>query len=324
MSRFNRLWVLLVPVVFVLAGLGMNSPAHADEVWNPPAPVPSDPCGIKQDRFYVPTDGQTDYYYGGQIVGQGTWQSTGGSAAVNVVARTWSSPDKTFAMAFGTAPDSTCVEAADTVTTTVGACNTSNSGTDVTFVYANTDDATNWAHTRPTLKFLLIDGRQTSLVLTEGQVADGGQVTLVGGDDYDTGLWLPPGTYEMYLATNETPMRKLSNRLFIPGCNGYPYPQNDPMGGPFPTAPTVVNRPTAAISACNVRTNRVRVLLDGRKATRTTKFRLAIDPKRGKTVVRTYYVAAKQYKSIVLRKQRTGTLIKVSFADKVVKRRLRC
>lgn len=329
MSRFNRLWVLLVPMVLLFAGLGVT-PAHATD-WNPPAPVPSDVCGTQQDRFYVPTDDQTDYYYNGQVVGQGTWQPTGGTSAVNVVARTWSDPDKTFAMSFSAESNSTCVEAADTVTTEIVACNTTNKGTRVKFTYTNTDDPTNWFHTRPEIWVDRWDGKQSAYVVpTYGQVADGASVSITGGDHYEAAtaadeFYLSPGTYKLQLGTAEYARRLLSNRLFVPACGGLNPPAGDPMGGPIVTPPPpVVSRPTAVINACNVRTNRVRVLLDARKATKTVKYRLVIDPRRGSTVKRTYYVAAKQYKTIVLRKQRTGTLITVSFADKVVQRRLRC
>ncbi len=321
MSRSIRAWALLA-LTSLLAGLGVT-PASATD-WNPPPPTPSDVCGTKQDRFYVPIDDQTDYHYRGQIVGQGRWHPTDGTANANVVAKTWSDPDKTFTMTFGVEANSTCVEAVDTVATEVVTCNTQNNGTRVTFTYTNGDDATDWWRTRPAILVNRWDSKQSAYVVpTYGRVHDGQQASITGGDTAEGGsgpadFFLAPGTYSLKLSTNESSAHFLPNRLFVPACGDYVPPPGDPMGGPIPG----LSNAKAAIKRC--RDHRVKVVLDSTQTTEATRYRVIIDPRRGSTKTRAYTVDAEEYKTVILTRQKSGTVVKVRFVGKVVKRKLAC
>ncbi len=327
MSRFKKLWVLIAPTVVMLA-LGTASPVQAESPPQPPAPTPSDVCGVSQDKFFAPngTSG-TDVGWkdaNGKLYSAGQWSSTGAASSVVLTAMVWGDTgyaEYTYpAMTFGTESDSSCVEALDTVTTRIVQCNTSNNGTRVEFVYTNTDDPTNRAHTYPNLQVERWDHGQSAYVWwTAGQVPDGGQLSVTGGDTaMGDGFFLAPGTYSMTLRTNETGSRVLPNRLFVPACGDYDVPPGDPLGGPIPG----VSRPKATIGKC--RAHRVRVVLDARQATSLTRYRLVINPRYGRTKARVYSVSAKTAKVIRLKHQKTGTVIKVRFAGKVVKRKLRC
>ncbi|WP_168929454.1 M66 family metalloprotease [Nocardioides sp. GY 10113] len=82
------------------------------------------------------------------------------------------------------------------------------------------------------------------------------------------------------------------------------------------------SRPKARISKC--RAHKVRVVLDGRKATKMTRYKVVVDPIRGKTKHRVHKLKAGKAKRLVLRKQRSGTRVQVRFNGKIVKRRLQC
>lgn len=330
MSRFKKLWVLIAPMAVMLV-LGTASPVQASPPPQPPAPTPSDVCGVSQDKFFAP-NGATGTDVGwkdgnGTLYSAGQWSPTGAASSVVLTAMVWGDTgyaEYTYpAMTFGTESDSSCVEALDTVTTRVVQCNTGTNGTLVEFVYTNTDDATNRAHTYPNLQVVRWDNNQHAYVVwTTGQVADGGQLSVTGGDTADsdpTHFFLAPGTYSLTLRTNETGSRVLPNRLFVPACGSYTPPPGDPMGGPIPTTKS---RPKATISKC--RAHRVRVVLDARQATSLTRYRLIIDPRHGRTKARVYGVSARTYKVLKLKHQKSGTVIKVKFAGKVVKRKLRC
>lgn len=330
MSRIKMLWVLALTVFLFVLGTAL--PAQADGA--PPAPTPSDVCGVSQDQFYTP-NGQSsldDVSWSdslGNRYSAGYWHSTNGAASVTLTATVNGSSQYTYpAMTFGTEPDSSCVEALDTVTTRVVSCNSSNSGTVVEFVYTNTDDPTNRAHTRPALWVERWDqGQSAYMVWTEGQVTDGASLSVTGGDA-GTGdstpnhFFLAPGTYSLTLTTNETGSRVLPNRLFVPACGTYKVPAGDPMGGSTTPTPSRVSQPRATISRC--RAHVVRVTLDARLATSTTRYRLSVNPLRGRTIVRYYNVSAATMRLIKLRYQRSGTVVKVTFNGLVVKRRLRC
>jgi hypothetical protein len=314
-TRCSPLWVLLVLTALIL-GLGVT-PAHAEDQ-SPIPPQSYDVCGTKQDRYYIPADDYNSYYVNGVSLGQETWYSTNGAAGVTVVAKHWSGTQVPFALTFANGSNSTCVEALDTVTTQIVGCNSANDGTRVKFTYTNTNDSSNWWHTD---SYVYVDrwdhGQNATIAFTEGRVADGAQVSVTGGDAaFGAGFYLLPGTYTMKLTTNETGDRVLPNRLYVPPCGTERPPAGDPLGGPIPPP----NRPKATISACKARV--VRVYLNAKAATRSTRYRIAIDPRVGKTKVRGYTVAAKYAKKVVLRKQKRGTLIKVTFNGKVVKRRL--
>jgi hypothetical protein len=333
MSRFKKLWVLIVPMAVMLA-VGTASPVQAAAPPQPPAPTPSDVCGVSQDKFFAPNGAPgTDVGWkdsNGTLYSANQWSSTAGAASIVLTAMVWGDTgyaEYTYpAMTFGTESDSSCVEAPDTVTTRVVACNTSNNGTSVEFVYTNTDDATNRTHTNPYLKVVRWDYGQSAVVSwTTGQVADGNSLSVTGGDFGPMGdsqpnhFFLAPGTYNLTLTTNETGSRLLPNRLFVPACGTYKVPAGDPLGGPTPTR---TSQPRATISRC--RAHVVRVTLDARLATSLTRYRLSVNPRRGNTVVRYYNVSATTLKLLKLRRQKTGTVVKVAFNGTVVKRKLRC
>jgi len=225
------------------------------------------------------------------------------------------------ALTFSTEADSTCVEAADTVTTRIVGCNTTNSGTRVEFVYNQTDDASNRGHTRP---YLLVDrwdyGQSAFILWTEGEVADGASLSITGGDTAIGGttgsdFFLAPGTYTLTLGTSETGKKLQPNRLFVPACGKYKPPKGDPMGGPIP--------PTVTIDSC--RGNAVKVRADGRMASLATRLRLVANPGRGKTVRLRGAVDAGRKKTFVLRGLHAGTvLVKVRFSGTSIKRKVTC
>lgn len=323
MSRLTkRLWVLFAPMVLILSGLGVT-PANAT-TWPPPAPTPFDACGTKQDRFLVPTDDQTDYYYNDELLGQGTWKLVTGSSSVTVVAKNWEHPDYTFpAMTFGTQANSTCTELLDTVTFTDITCNATTKGTRATIVLTNTDDSTDWYHTNPVIKLKRWDGGQSATVWPAfGQVLDGQSTTPVTGGDTPEGggmntFFLAPGTYSITVTTDENGDQPLTNkRLYIPSCGGVPLPPGDPRGGEI-VAPPKPSLAKATVYSCNKRTNRDRVFLDNRKATRSTRFRVVFDPAKGSTQVTTKWVAAGKSVMLNSRKFKNGKIVgKVKYVAK--------
>lgn len=268
---------------FCLAGATSASAV----AWPPAAPVVDDQCGASQDGFTLPPDDGQDISWrdtAGNYYVSGRRNSTLGAGSVTLIAKRWDvsgpSSEHTFApMTFGVEPDSTCAEAPDTVTTSVGACNTSqgNSGTRVTFTYTNTDDATNWAHTRPAIWVNRWDHGQSAYVVpTQGRVEDGQQASITGGDatQYNGNLsdfFIAPGTYTMKLSTKEYGERLLPNTFFVPACGDHIVPPGDPSGlGGARASATLVKAKCAT----------VKIRLDNRAVLWSSRFHVSV---RGKT-----------------------------------------
>ncbi len=330
MSRFKRLWVLLVPMVMI-AGLGAIAPAQATSTWSPPPPTPSDACGTRQDRFYIPTGaGLEDTGWSdsaGNFYSAGTWYPSNGANGVTIIATDYSSSsnsERSFPMAFDTRSDSSCVEATDTVTYEVLACNAQTNGTKVRFTYINTDDSTDWWVTFPRIGLERWDGGNSfGLVPSYGRVLDGTQLSVEGGDkteQYATNV-IAPGTYSISITTDERGTQVLSNRLFVPNCGTYKVPAGDPMGGPItPPVPPKVSKPKVSIGKCYKR--KVSVQLDSRQATKTHSYRVIVDPRKGKTKTYYYSVSTGKTRKVVLKKQKKGTWIKVTVNNTTTKRKL--
>ncbi len=331
MSRFKlAVGAVALAVLTGLLGLTNPSTAHADEAWSPSPPVVQDRCGTGQDKYYLyEEDDVISLNDKEEYLPQGVWLSTNGAASVVVVARSYSGQEVSFLITFGTELDSSCVEKADTVSTRLVQCSTRNSGTDVEFIYTNTDDLSDRSRTDPNLLVWRWDGDRSAYIqFRYGQVADGESVTVTGGGDSSAEnvaveLYLLPGTYGLTLETKQGGRTVLRNRLFVPACNGVRPPEGDPMGGPIPGTPGAKkNRPKASIGKC--RAHKVPSFLNSRKATKLTRYKVVVNPKKGKTKRITYKVAAGSSKRVVLRKQKTGTLVKIVFAGKTVTRKLRC
>lgn len=329
MSLFKKLWVLLVPMALLLAATTV--PAQADPPTQPPPPVAYDVCGTTKDTFYTPDDLDPSTDLGwkdstGKLYSPDKMNSTGGASSVTMTAMIWGSGgymEYTYpALTFGVEPDSSCIEAADTVTTQVVQCNAGNGGTRVQFTYTNTDDTSDRSHTHPVIQVERWDHGQTDYVVpTSGAVADGAYVSITGGDTWESStvpdeFYLPPGTYSLLLTTKEVPEHLLPNRLFIPACGEQRLPPGDPKGGPIPVPPT------ATIGRC--RHHVVTVRLDARKASRAARFTIVINPRRGANIVKRYKVPAGSLKRVRLRHQKSGSYIFVSFDRTTIMRKLRC
>lgn len=293
--------VILAALVGMITFLGgLVSPASADATtWNPPAPVISDPCGTSQNAFKTVYTDDTLYSWNGTYLGSETWYPTGTATTVTVVAKYIyvadpAPPDVTFTLTFGVEPDSTCVEAADTVTTRIVACNAATKGTAVEFVFNNVDDATDRPRNYPILTANRWDGGQSaSFAFTQGAVADGQTASIVGGDAgdnaADTEFYLSPGTYTMWLSSKEYGRRNLPNTFFVPACAGVNPPKGDPIGG---IVPPTTGSALPKGSLVQVSSSKVKVKAINKAVTRTTKFKVVIDPKKGKTVTKSFDVAA--------------------------------
>ena len=302
MSRTKTSWVVatITALVSPLLVLGGASPASADaSSWNPPAPVVSDPCGTSQNAFKTLYTDDTLYSWNGTYLGSETWYPTGTAPTVTVVAKyiyaaNPQPPDVTFTLTFGVEPDSACVEAADTVSTRIVSCNQNTNGTRVEFVYTNVDDATDRTHNYPILLADRWDGGQSaSFAFTQGAVPDGQTATIEGGDAGEnaayTEFFLAPGTYYMWLSTKEYGRRKLPNTFFVPACGDYKPPKGDPQGGTVPTTPTTDSAlPKGKL--VQVSATKMKVKAINRGVPRATTFKVIIDPRKGKTVTKTFKV----------------------------------
>lgn len=150
MSRFKQ-FVGAVALTVMTGMLVAMSPsvAQADGEWNPSPPVVQDKCGKKYDMYMLLEERNTYHVDSrGEYLPQGSWLPTGGVSSVTVYARNFVDPDIPFTLTFGTEPDSSCVEAVDTVTTRIVECVPKKylDGTRVQFTYTNTDDATDRTH----------------------------------------------------------------------------------------------------------------------------------------------------------------------------------
>ena len=330
MSRFKRLWVLLVPTAMMLV-LGTLSPVQAAPPSQPPPPVADDACGVSKDRFFAvagqPLEDINWRDSLGNSYAPGAWNSTrDGAASVTLIATVSTidgTAEYTYApMIFSAESDASCVDAPDTVTTKVLECNRATSGTKVSFTYTNVAE-NGRSRTDPTL---LVDrwdsGQSAAFTFRFGEVIDGESVTVVGGDTLTEGFFLSPGTYNMRLITKETGTRRLPNRLFVPGpCGKYSVPPGDPIGG---SNPPVKSKPRAFIGKC-FGGHKVRITFDSRKATKLTRYQPLVDPRKGKQrKLKPRRVAAGDKKVVVLRHQKRGNLIKVRYDGKISKRVIRC
>lgn len=290
MSRFKRLWVLLVPTAIMLA-LGSTTPVHAAPPTQPAAPIPDDACGTSDDKFFVSAGQPLEDINWRDSLGNsyapGVWNATKGGAASVTLTATVSTVDGTAeytypAMTFSTEPDSSCVDVLDTVTAKVLGCNSNTNGTKVAFTYTNVAE-NGRPHTDPQLIASRWDAGQTAVVVfRSGEVADGESVTVTGGDDPTGGsFFLAPGTYNMRLYTKETGVRKLPNTFFVSACGKYPVPPGDPSG----QGKSVM--PKGWLKQVNPKAI-MKMRAINRKVTHATFFRLKIDPRHGKTTVKSF------------------------------------
>lgn len=302
MSSFMPWVARALTIVFITTMstvlVGISAASAAD--W-PQPPLVLDRCGTSQDQVYVhqnpPNTGFTMYDTTGRGYTDGMYHSTNGVASITFVVTdygTTGAPQYTYpTVSFGTEADSTCVEAADTVTFSDSVCNPSTNGTAVTFTYINVDDSTDRSHTTPYVDVVRWDGGQSARVIfTVGPVADGQQLTRRGGDDpsgYQGNFFLAPGTYNLTLTTEEKGEVKLPNRLFVPACGEYKVPQGDPHGGATtpPSAPATL--PKGVLK--QVTKTKMRVTAINKGVLRPTTFKVVVNPKVGMTTTKTLKVA---------------------------------
>ena len=311
MSRFKKaVGALALMVVTGLLGLYAPAPAYATD-W--PQPIASDACGTTKDQFYTPApDNGEDLSWkdsNGTSYSAGTWNSTGGAASITLTVKRYTLSgveQHTYApLTFGIEPDANCVEAADTVTTRIVACNPSNNGTRVTFTYTNTDDATDRYHTGVQVNAEFWDdnyaNRDASILLEAGNVADGQSVSVTGGDadrisqynGYNGQFRLYPGTYRLPLYGQGIRPYYLPNTLFIPACGTSQLVPGDPHGNIGGGHATVQPQPTGKIIA-KQRGKRQKVVMYRAKGAGKSVFKVVVNPKKGKTTTKRYTVTRQQ------------------------------
>lgn len=241
---------LLLAVTMTITG-SATLPAHAagsatpsaQAAWNPPPPIPDDKCGTKWDRVWIPRDDYSGYLIDGNVIGQETWYYTKGATTVTVVIKNNFDPDKTFTFSFGTEPDSTCVEAPNTVQLAATGCDPETGRTRGVVALNNTLDNTTW----PLPSGAVVDLRRWDdqsrwLVNYPSEIPDGGSASVASISDSDVGAGvngfshMMPGTYEVSLETEDSPRTKLPQTVFVPDlCGRLGIPPGDPsgLGGPI-------------------------------------------------------------------------------------------
>lgn len=276
--------------------------------WPPPAPVTNDACGIKQDRFFLTGDevGEDFGWVRGTEIPSGPsdawlpsgWVSSDGASAVTVTAVNFRDMSKgpTYQLSFDASPDAGCVEALDTLTAVVGACNRSTGGTLVDFTWANTDDGSDWAHKAPQVFLTRRDGLGTNFELDKTgklEVPDGGSIRIVDGDQLSgdhTRPFVIPGTHRVDLYYRDGKRVTLRNRISVPACGDHFLPWGDAM----------VGKPYARVGDC--RNGRVRATFDSRGAVAPVRYRLGYF-KGKRWQLRSFMVAPGAVKSVWIRNQ---------------------
>lgn len=354
MSLWNRLRsaplvVIVVPMLLVMSGIAPAS-ASTDTMPASPAcvitlvsgdpslaPAPScfDPSGSDEDEFTVPN--YTDANGNRVSYDKGDWNtlsydrvySSGGQAQVGlqawvydpslgeyVVGATWTLNYNLEVTAEPT-PNTYWVE--------LGKCNhssggipvreatafvTNGAGADARFIRsvypsaATLDGATETHDTAEITR--VFDGATASTPLITFDLYKPGLET---GTTYMVKFWQADvGSAKDW--DNKSRILASKVRVYVPSCGG--------VNGPS-------TRPRAKISviSCRPASSNVRVELGSKAATKATKYRLVIDPRRGKTFRKTFTTAHKVVKLHRLHRVKKGTLIKVTFGKKVVKKRIR-
>lgn len=310
----------------LFAGMLAGVPANAG-TWPPPAPLVNDACGTKQDRFFLageeqgynvgwfrgtnmPTGPSEDYLPSG-------WISTGGASSVTVTPynrEDSSQRGPSHTLSFTVTSDADCVEAQDSVTAVVGACNTTTGGTTVDLTYTNTDDATDWSHVAPQVDAILRTGLGTQFLFEPtGQLAvpDGGSLRLVDGASLPVRYPRPffsPGTYTLRLRTPGGGMVTLPNRISVPACGKRLLPWGDAL----------VGKAFTKVGEC--RSGRVKVTLNNQRAIAPVKYELTVF-RNNRAKRRDYLVPANKVKTVVLKKQVSRTWIGASpYLDSIPRR----
>lgn len=353
MSRFKKLWVLIAPMAVVLTmtapivGVAPASAAPGDPIipatpsctvtlvsGDPaiaPPPTCYDPSGSDLDEFLVPNVNDAN---GNHIAYEdGSWNpynwdrpnSTNGASQVFVQSTHYDSTaggyvnGPAWTLSFNTAI--TATPGPNTYWVSVGACKMGSQGL---WVREATAYITNVAGS---------DGRYIGEVYPEA-TADGGGLTAI--DTKPVKRIYDGATIGIPLITFDVQK---------PGLNpGYTYKvkfwlaDQGPAGDPANTArrlgatllvdvpkcgtsgTPITVKPTAKIVLLHKGRvyNRVKVVLGSRQATKATHYRVIINPKRGKTIRKSYTVS---YKAVTYKKIRKGTVIKVRFGTRVVLRR---
>lgn len=264
---------LVVTVGTAVVGL-VAGPAQAAE-WDPPAPTASDLCGTKWDRVWIPEDGYTDYRINGDSVAQGTYHPLSGASTVEVVAKNYIDPDKTFTLMFDTGPDSSCPAALpNTVEVVSRECWASQGVWKVGLNYRNTPDNT-WPVVNPTMYFLWSAGTAAKDDRYLGEVADGATVAMI--------TTLLPGTHtvtEIHPDLSETNL----GTVFAGGpCGNEKVPPGDPSGLGGPLSVPGAAQASVTKSSCKA----VKVSLDNRGVKAATKFTVVVKGKPKRKVTRT-------------------------------------
>jgi hypothetical protein len=291
---------VLTSMITLMGGL-MNPTSAAD----PPLPAPtvSDLCGTSKDRVYPANDADptTDVSWvdsSGVYYAAGEWNSSNKASSLTLTVNIWGASGLTTytypPVNFGVEPDASCVQALDTVTVSEDMSCMANGGTRATFTYMNTPDI-GWPQTLVSLFADRWDHGQSASFnfTTEGEeVPEGGTVSLTGGDSYaiktDKDFFLAPGTYSMWVRTAESGQRKLPNTFFVPACGDRKVPSGDPsgLGGPSGTS----KQPRGFLK--QVSPTKVKVKAINKGVARKTAFKVVIDPVKGKTVIKSFKVAA--------------------------------
>jgi hypothetical protein len=289
---------------------GLVNPASAADP-PLPAPVASDLCGVSKDRAYLSNDADptTDVSWvdsTGVYYAAGEWNSTDQASSLTLTVKIWGASGLTTytyaPITFGVEPDSSCAQALDTVSVSGMTC-MSNGGTRATFTYVNTPDI-GWPQTFVTMFADRWDsGQSASFNFTnEGEtVPEGGSVSVTGGDTLyiktEKEFFLAPGTYRMWVQTVESGQRQLSNTFFVPACGGYKVPPGDPsgQGGQTGTGDGTATKPKGFLK--QVSPYKVKVKVVNKGVGRKTKVKAVINPVKGKTVVKSFKVAAGKAKA---------------------------
>lgn len=280
---------------------GLVNPASAADP-PLPAPVASDLCGVSKDRAYLSNDADptTDVSWvdsTGVYYAAGEWNSTNQASSLTLTVKIWGASGLTTytyaPITFGVEPDSSCVQALDSVSVSGMTC-MPNGGTRATFTYVNTPDI-GWPQTLVSMIAVRRDNAHSaSFNFTAGseQVPEGGSVSVTGGDTLairtDKEFFLLPGTYDMRVQTAESGQRKLPNTFFVSACGDYKVPPGDPSGQGGQTG-GATTKPKGFLK--QVSPYKVKVKAINKGVARKTTFKVVINPIKGKTVVKSFKVA---------------------------------
>ncbi len=326
MSRNTRSWVVLplttiFALVLTLLG-GISAPASAgpgDPIIPPTpsctvtlvsgdpevAPPPScfDPSGTDQDEYMapiVPTDangGIMGYYRDGTFLDMERIYTTGGAASFSVTSKYWDQASNSYVggpswiLAFNTA--TTGIEAGEAYRAAVipGTCNAQTSQWQVDWFVTN-----------------IADSSMRYIPQVEGSVFRLADDTLIPPGAYDTSLVakrvfdgaevsmgresMSPGTYKFSAMIGQRYSGWQSWRLEVPSCGSVNGPDAE-NGGGSPETEVVI--PVGKFR--QVRPTKMKAIVDSRKVKYPVRIKVAIDPKIGKTTIKTFKVTAGSLKS---------------------------